>query len=142
MVTALELFIVPRSMWPVGLVYAADLRDQLDGIADRIICHVKAGFKEPPGKFDFSSKTEIVPGVKQYYICKPVEASGLEAPCQDRCHCKPTLLSQRYSIYSHRRCAVPAPIQERLIARASACFLKLKFNPIDEQPKHILGLSK
>ena len=58
MVKALEYFIVPQSMWPQGIAQSAvALRDQLDGIADRIMSQVKADFQAPPRSY--SSDSEI-----------------------------------------------------------------------------------
>lgn len=135
--TALEYFIVPQSMWPVGILYAAAVRDQLDGIADRIMTHVKADFKEPPRQMNFSSKNAQTgsPEIKQYYICKPLEVYGREAPCQERCCCRDSAGPNMYQYIAQQnfRCAIPAPLQERLIARANACFLELKFNPTVQQ---------
>ena len=127
MLKALEYFIVPQNMWPVGIRYAAALRDQVDGIADRIMSHVKADFmKAPP--HEYSSQSEV----KRYWICKPLEVSGPTAPCQaapdskgSRCSCAVGRGNTCPLIFE-----IPAPLKKMLIAKAKlqGSFLKLSFN--------------
>lgn len=129
MLKALEYLIVPQSMWPVGVRYAAALRNQLDGIADRIMRHVKADFEAPPR--EYSSKSEV----KQYWIRKPLQVSGPTAPCQQEAfHCCSTRGLENI-IFCPLISAAPAPLQERLIAQAKSSFLKLRFNSMVEQSR-------
>lgn len=133
MVKALEYFIVPRSMWPVGLRYAATMRDQLDGIADRIMSHVKADFEAPPCKL-----AEADAYVKQYQIPKLLEFSGQGTPCilleatfgryAARCDCRHDKEADCHYMFS-----VPAPLRQKLVERAKGCFLELRFNPTVKQ---------
>ena len=135
MLKALEYFIVPRSMWPVGLRYAATMRDQLDSMADRIMSHVKADFEAPPCKL-----AEADAYVKQYQIPKSLEFSGQGAPCvlleatltvtygrHASCSC-------RQGAHCHYMFSLPAPLRQKLVERAKGCFLELKFNPTVKQP--------
>lgn len=130
MVNALEYFIVPQSMWPVGLRYAATLRDQLDCIADRIISHVKANFEAPPSKL-----AEADAYVKQYQMPKFLEFSGpcilLEATFGRyfaRCDCR-----HGKEAHCHYMFSVPAPLRQKLVDRAKGCFVELEFNPTVKQ---------
>lgn len=79
MVKALEYFIVPQSMWPLGLLYAVVARDQLDSIADRIMSQVKADFMAPPRRYSTGFEPDVE--FKQYWIRKPHEVSQGQAHC-------------------------------------------------------------
>lgn len=144
MVKALEVFIVPRSMWPSGLRYAAALRDQLDGIADRIMSQVKADFATPPCKL-----AERDPYVKQYQMRKFLEATGRGAPCillpeapfgrfAASCDCR----HGGTKAHCDYMFSVPAPLKQKLVERAKGCFLELKFNSKPSSHGLILGLLK
>ena len=118
MITALEYFIVPQTMWPVGLLCAAIARDKLDGIASRIMNQVEANFIA--ASKDKHEVRLVSSNVAKLEYCLHQEATEKGGTPTTSCHQHSISCRREYSSIIH---PVPVPLQERIISLGKAAFL-------------------